>query len=826
MLGLAAIAVPIVLHFLSRREPKKVLFPSLRFLTQRYETNRSRLQIRRWWLLALRIAALAAVAFAFARPIIHQSLSLTWITIGLLAAAGVGLLILAGLAVSRGHSAPLRYALASIAILALLTALLWGGLTYAMGPRPATDSATPIALAIVIDNSATANWKTNDDDRIGRIKSLADWIVARVPRTSRIAVVDRSPSPASFALDSSSAISQIEQTDPLAVAQPITGRIEAAIRLVQSSDLSSRAVIVISDLSESSWQDAIDSDATRQLTATDPAVNLTLFDLGDFAGTNRFLSSLQVSDLTPPASTAVSISARVGLSGNLADQTQSLTAELQMYDSDPGLPLLRDGQIQRPTLRSVDRTNVRLSGTGTSEILLTAPPMETGTHHGQIRLVGTDPLEIDDVRYFSIEVLPASPILIVSESDEEAQVLGQSITAPLLIDDPNAEYHVETIRYRDFAVVRLADFAAVMLLDPPNHALHDPQLKQYLTQGGGVFVALGPAAEATSTVSPTWPKLVRRWRIPSPGTFFQPLNQSHPLLSPLSEISGGVPWNQFRIAQYWQLETDPKKPAATRTLATFAGTEHALLMEIINSDTPSQGRVVMMTTPIPALANTTRPWNDLFSGNDAWPAFLLVRQLADYLTQRTAAIRSPLVGQPHTIPIDTSVARSATTRASATAEDSSPEPQLAPQASERLTQRFQLFPPGDTGVVPIDVDIDVNQFTVTNLNVPGTYWVRGKGLNSGFSANLADTATRLTRVDPDALLAAFANEEVRLITAREEIDLSGDQDNQRVSLHSPAMLLALIVFLLEQILGNRFYRNRDSSRSPSGVSSATQGATT
>jgi len=39
-------------------------------------------------------------------------------------------------------------------------------------------------------------------------------------------------------------------------------------------------------------------------------------------------------------------------------------------------------------------------------------------------------------------------------------------------------------------------------------------------------------------------------------------------------------------------------------------------------------------------------------------------------------------------------------------------------------------------------------------------------------------------------------------------------------------LLALIVFLLEQILGNRFYRNRDSSRSPSGVSSATQGATT
>ncbi|MFG0261823.1 MAG: BatA domain-containing protein [Novipirellula sp. JB048] len=833
LFGLAVVTVPIVLHFLSRREPKKVLFPSLRFLTQRYETNRSRLQIRRWWLLALRIAALAAVAFALARPVIHQSLSVTWITIGLLAAAGVGLLILAGLAVSRGHAAPLRYSLTGLAIATLLAALLWGGWTYALGPRPAIDSAAPIALAVVIDNSATSGWKMNDDDRIERIQSLADWIVARVPRTSRVAVVDRSSSPASFALDNASAVAQIEQIDSLSVVQPITTRIEAAIRLVQSSDLPSRAVIVISDLSESSWQAALESDATSQLTATDPAVSLTLFDLGDFSGTNRFLASLQVSESTPPASTAVSISARVGLSGNTADQDQAVTAELQMYDSDPGLPLLRDGQIQRPALRSVDRTSVRVAGTSTSEILLTVPPMEIGTHHGQVRLVGNDPLQIDDVRYFSIEVLSGSPVLIVSESEAEAQVIGQSITAPLLIDDPNAKYQVETIRYRDFAVVRLADFAAVMLLDPPNDVLQDPRLAQYIDQGGGVFATLGPAAEATSNASKTWPQLVRRWRVPEPGTFFQPINQSHPLLAPLSQISGGVPWNQFPITQYWQLdwqlESDPPSSFETRTLATFAGRQHASLVELLRPDTNGAdgngGRVLMMTTPIPALAERTRPWNDLFSGTDAWPSFLLVRQLADYLTQRSEGIRSPGVGQPYTIPIDTSASVGASAIATAARESapvSTPSanaanaaagaPASAAPASERLTRRFQLYPPGDAGVVPLDVDSDAAQVTVSNIRVPGTYWIRGKGFNSGFSANLPDNATRLDRVDPAGLLAAFANEEVRLVSEREAIDLSGDQDHQRVSLHSPAMLLALIVFLLEQILGNRFYRKRDSSR--------------
>ncbi|EMI22040.1 membrane protein containing DUF1550 [Rhodopirellula maiorica SM1] len=830
MLGLAAAAVPIVLHFLSRREPKKVVFPSLRFLTQRYETNRSRLKIRRWWLLALRIAAIAAVAFAFARPVIHQSLSLTWVTIGLVAAAGLGMLILAGIAFARGFSPPLRYALTAIAVLALLSAIIWGGVTYATGPRPATDSASPVAMAIVIDNSATSSWQTSSDNRMQRIESLAEWIVARVPRSSRIAVVDRSPSPASFALDSASALSQIEQIQPLEVTQPITSRIAAAISLVQSSDLSARAVIVISDLSESSWQQAMDDASLQPLLETDPSVNLTLVDLGDFEGSNRFVSSLQVSDLTPPAATPVSVSARVGIAGNVNERSQSITAELEMYDTDPALPVIRDGKIQRPNLSSVDRTSVRLSGSGTAEVLLTVPPMSVGTHHGKIRLIGDDSIALDNVRYFSIEVLPASPVLIVSDSEEEARVLGQSITAPLMIDDPNAEYRVESIRYQDFAVVRLADFDAVMLLDPPNRALEDPQLAQYIQRGGGVFVALGPAAETTSEPSSTWPRQVRRWRVPEPGTFLQPLNESHPLLAPLSNIAGGVPWNQFRIAQYWQIESRAEDKVKLRRLAQFAGTEHAALVEVKNEDADSRGRVVMMTTPLPALANSTRRWNELFSGTDAWPAFLLVRELADYLTQRSAGLRDSLVGQPHTITLVDSdelgvASNDRVDRASPPVNASDSQAAATKPTSERLTRRYQLYPPGDASSIPIDVDIASQQFTITNINTAGTYWVRGPELHTGFSANISDSATRLDRVDAETLVNSFSSDHVQLVTDREEIDLRGDQDSQRVSLHSPAMLLALVVFLMEQILGNRFYRKRDSARASIKQTSTTAGAT-
>ena len=87
--AVAAASMPIALHLIARREPRKVVFPSVRLLAQRLQSNRSRLRVRRWWLLALRIAAVAAFALALARPAIDRSFSVTWLTIGMVAALGV-----------------------------------------------------------------------------------------------------------------------------------------------------------------------------------------------------------------------------------------------------------------------------------------------------------------------------------------------------------------------------------------------------------------------------------------------------------------------------------------------------------------------------------------------------------------------------------------------------------------------------------------------------------------------------------------------------------------------------------------------------------------
>lgn len=68
LLGLAAAAIPIIIHLFTRRRPREVMFPSLEFLTEVNQNEIRRLRIKQWLLLALRTLAIAAIALAMARP--------------------------------------------------------------------------------------------------------------------------------------------------------------------------------------------------------------------------------------------------------------------------------------------------------------------------------------------------------------------------------------------------------------------------------------------------------------------------------------------------------------------------------------------------------------------------------------------------------------------------------------------------------------------------------------------------------------------------------------------------------------------------------------
>jgi hypothetical protein len=66
--ALAGIAIPVLIHLTRRPRDKSIPFPSIAFLRRVPYRSMKRRKIRHWWLLALRAAAIAAIAFAFARP--------------------------------------------------------------------------------------------------------------------------------------------------------------------------------------------------------------------------------------------------------------------------------------------------------------------------------------------------------------------------------------------------------------------------------------------------------------------------------------------------------------------------------------------------------------------------------------------------------------------------------------------------------------------------------------------------------------------------------------------------------------------------------------
>ena len=73
LLGLATVAVPVILHMIQRERKEEVEFPSLMFLRKVPYRSFRRQRIRHWFLLLLRCAALLLLLFAFARPFIRAA---------------------------------------------------------------------------------------------------------------------------------------------------------------------------------------------------------------------------------------------------------------------------------------------------------------------------------------------------------------------------------------------------------------------------------------------------------------------------------------------------------------------------------------------------------------------------------------------------------------------------------------------------------------------------------------------------------------------------------------------------------------------------------
>jgi hypothetical protein len=68
LFGMTALAIPVIVHLLNRRRFKKLPWAAMRFLQVSLERNQRRMKVEDWILLLLRLAIVALLALALARP--------------------------------------------------------------------------------------------------------------------------------------------------------------------------------------------------------------------------------------------------------------------------------------------------------------------------------------------------------------------------------------------------------------------------------------------------------------------------------------------------------------------------------------------------------------------------------------------------------------------------------------------------------------------------------------------------------------------------------------------------------------------------------------
>lgn len=190
LLGLAAAAIPALLHLLERRVPPEAEFPPLRYLSEAERQSARRLKLRHLLLLALRTTLIALLVLAAARPLVP----------------------------SRGSGG--------------------GGMVH-----------EPTALAVILDNSPSSGVVIDGRPVLDRLKATARASLARATAADRLWVVLADG--VARAGTREALLATVDSVGVSALRLDLAAAVRAAARLVDAEPLRAREVHVASDLQRS-----------------------------------------------------------------------------------------------------------------------------------------------------------------------------------------------------------------------------------------------------------------------------------------------------------------------------------------------------------------------------------------------------------------------------------------------------------------------------------------------------------------------------------------------------------------------------------------------
>jgi hypothetical protein len=193
--GAALAVVPLIIHLVMRQTPKRIVFPALRLLQKRHQRSTKRLRVKNWLLLLARMALVALMALALARPALNARV-------------------------------------------------------------PLGDREVPTALVLVVDTSLSMGYVDKGQSRLDEAKRVAGQILRKLPESSQVYLIDSGVPAVPAPVSPSAARKRLDGLELRAANRPLNQGLERAYEALAESrrDLPRLETYILTDLARSSWE--------------------------------------------------------------------------------------------------------------------------------------------------------------------------------------------------------------------------------------------------------------------------------------------------------------------------------------------------------------------------------------------------------------------------------------------------------------------------------------------------------------------------------------------------------------------------------------------
>jgi hypothetical protein len=749
--GVALVGLPILLHLILKQEPKRLPFPALRFLQAKQRTTSRKLKLRHFVLLAMRMLLIALFAVALFQPKIPATFS------------GVS----AGLDFGEGR---------------------------------------PLAVVVVIDTTPsmgyTADRRTRLDEAVRRAVELVD----RLPGASRVAVLTTAEPFAPWELSPADARRRLEGLKtPDGSGLPVTSVLPNAYQLFAALDAESgslgadplpRLVAVFTDRTAESWK----ADRTDDLTAAAdrlaaPKPVYLLFDVGVEQPANVSLLAAEVRPAVVPVGAAVAVTATVQATGPAVP-----AARVKCRLTDTGATAAND---------------VALPAGVPTATTFTFRDLKPGLHQAEVTLEAPDNLGpdgvpgFDNVRYVTFRVGESRKILTVCDDPTDAAFWQ-------LAHRQKGEFACDVVTpatVKDFAAY---DVVCFLSLNDPAKPLADGEslwakASRYVSRGGRLLVAPGGLDQITlASYDPNGPAqglmpgrlagVIDTSALPAPANATEPDRRlgvswflagddalRHPMMAPFKDwqLSGKVDFLRTprRAWKFWEVEASPEAVVVRYDDSPDAAQRRPAVLE----RGVGSGKVLLLTTRMDSPWDAERKWNDYYETAESSWGVVFPNLLAKYLAGDSAeGLFQYTAGRAVPVPLP----RGGDAGKALAFEGPGVRPDEAAPKVEPGQAEWRL-PPERT-------------------RTPGNYALRteDRAWQEGFSLNAPAEESNLAKVDPAAIEALTGPGSI--VAVGKDFDLAALLAGKSADLPLlPWLLLAvLVLFALEGVLANRFYRLR------------------